>query len=95
LRYYHRDERKSSFDEEFAQNQDKARLGISVNKKTGNAVHRNRLKRLAREAFRLNRHSFNSQVDIVLSIQPGCAWQNFEDAKKDFLALCGKAQLLA
>jgi ribonuclease P protein component len=34
------------------------RLGISVSRKVGNSVVRNRIKRHAREFFRLNRHRF-------------------------------------
>jgi ribonuclease P protein component len=42
------------------------RLGLSVSRKNGNAVHRNRMRRLYREAFRLSRHEMPSGLDLVL-----------------------------
>ncbi len=72
----------------------KARFGVSIVKKTGNAVKRNRFRRLAREAFRLNQNRVKDGTDLIVSIQPDCAWQNFADAEKDFLKLCEKADIL-
>ncbi len=41
------------------------RLGITVTKKVGNAVQRNRIKRVVREVFRRNRHLFPPSHDVV------------------------------
>jgi len=42
----------------------RSRLGVTVTKKVGQAVERNRIKRLVREYFRLNRHALSGKWDI-------------------------------
>ncbi len=42
------------------------RLGITVTKKTGNAVFRNRMKRLIREFFRRNKDLFPAGHDTIV-----------------------------
>ena len=47
------------------------RLGLSVSRKVGNAVVRNRWKRLIREAFRRQKHLLPSGVDLVVRPRRG------------------------
>ena len=44
----------------------RSRIGITVTKKVGPAVKRNRIKRMVREYFRLNRHNLTGNWDINL-----------------------------
>jgi ribonuclease P protein component len=49
------------------------RIGITVSKKVGNAVVRNRVKRWIRECYRRGRPQFPARLDLVVVARPAAA----------------------
>ena len=56
-------------------NLDVTRLGLSVSRKVGNAVVRNRWKRLIRQAFRVQRLDLPQGLDLVVRPRKGATCQ--------------------
>jgi ribonuclease P protein component len=63
------------------------RLGVTVTKKVGNAVVRNRIKRLVREVFRLQRARLPAGLDLVWVAKQQAATASFADVVADFEAV--------
>ena len=49
---------------------DHLRIGISVGRRVGNAVARNRVKRRIREAFRIHRSEWVAGYDLLVVVRP-------------------------
>jgi len=71
------------------------RLGVVASKVIGNAICRARAKRRLREAWRLNRHRFKGEVDVVLVARRSILTAKWGDVTDDLIRLAGKAGLLA
>jgi ribonuclease P protein component len=48
----------------------RARLGLAISGRFGNAVRRNRLKRILREIFRLHKAQLPPGTDMIFSVRP-------------------------
>jgi ribonuclease P protein component len=71
-----------------------SRLGVVTSGKIGNAIIRNRARRLLREAFRVHQHDLTQPVDLVLVARASITGKGFTDVEKDFLTTLRKAGLL-
>lgn len=65
------------------------RLGIVATKKIGNAVARNRGKRVVREAFRRNQHLF-PKIDIIVILKQGIDIVSQVEIDKELLSILRK-----
>jgi len=59
------------------------RVGITVSKKVGSAVVRNKVKRRIKECFRKVEGKIPKPHDIVIVARPRCAESEFSDILKD------------
>jgi len=71
-----------------------SRLGVITAGKVGNAVLRNRARRLLRQSFRIHQHELAQPLDLVLVARPSIAGKGFSAVEKDFLTTLRKAGLL-
>ena len=70
------------------------RVGITVSKKLGHAVVRNRVRRRLREIYRLNEAAFQPGWDIVVVARTRSIHADFSSLTEAYLQLAEKAGIL-
>ena len=71
-----------------------ARIGITVSKKVGKAVERNKIKRRLREAVKLHLHELKEPFDIIFIARPKIKGISYQDVEKNMVSLLRRAHLL-
>src|SRR5699024_6726183 len=66
------------------------RFGVSVGKKIGNAVTRNKIKRHIREAFKEMQHDIKSDIDMIIIARKPTVQMNTSQIKKSLSHLLRK-----
>ena len=70
------------------------RVGVTVGKKLGHAVVRNRVRRRLREVYRLNEAKFAPGWDIVVVARSRCIKADFQKLTQAYLSLAENAGIL-
>ena len=70
------------------------RVGVTVGKKLGHEVVRNRVRRRLREVYRLNEARFAPGGDIVVVARSRCIKADFQKLTNAYLSLAEKAGIL-
>ena len=64
------------------------RVGVTVSKKVGNAVQRNRVKRLVREVYRRNKANVPERTDVVFVAKQKAAGLTYAAVEEQFKHAC-------
>ena len=68
-------------------NTDRNRIGISVSKKLGNAVFRNKYKRKIRAIIDSYKKNYNYGRDYIIILRKGAIEKSYDNLKEDYIQL--------
>ena len=74
--------------------QPRVKVGVAAGRTVGTAIHRNRAKRLLREAMRTLIPNIASGLDVILIARPGIVTATLEETRQALLTLLQRAKSL-
>ena len=66
---------------------DFSRFGVTLSKNFGNAVKRNRYKRILRELIRINQKKFKNAFDYIIIMKKNCDDLEYKDIEEKLVSL--------
>ena len=76
-----------------AHEQPRIKVGVAAGRTVGTAIHRNRAKRLLREAMRTLLPNIASNLDLILIARPGLVSATLEETRQALLNLLQRAHI--
>ena len=70
------------------------RFAMSIGRKYGNAVSRNKIKRQIRSIIRLNQETIKKEIDFVIVIKPQANQLNYDEINKYILSLLRNLKIM-
>ncbi|HKV41538.1 MAG TPA: ribonuclease P protein component [Blastocatellia bacterium] len=76
----------------FNQENNDPRIGITVTRRVGKSVQRNRCRRLVREVFRKNKWRVPHGVDIVINVKTALLNAGYQELESDFIGFLERSK---
>jgi ribonuclease P protein component len=73
-------------------NRETSRLGVTVTRKIGKAVVRNRSKRVLKEVFRRNKGRLPCSLDLVINVKDKLITADYREAEIEFLSFAAQVK---
>lgn len=70
------------------------RFGLSIGRKYGNSVSRNKIKRQVRSIMRLNQELINKAFDFIIVIKPKANTLTYEQISNEIISLLKKLKIM-